>query len=175
MDNIIPWAYKCNKSYKLHLPIGYMRPSMLYNYSNKAGTIYPFLSVRTSWSGIGHIAILRFAHVRQASAASRKPQAAPGRRTTCHYSKPQVASRRPAGVQRDIIAIMPRHSRKAGPGRGRYPRFQWARARFFADFGLAGHPVIKINFKPPSLRFIFTLVFPHVPNKNQNKRPSSSK
>lgn len=42
---------------------------------------------------------------------------------------------------------------------GRYPRFQWARARFFADFGLAGLPVIKINFKPISLRFIFTLVF----------------
>ena len=52
-----------------------MRPSMLYNYSNKAGTIYPFLSVRTCWSGIGNIAILRAARVRQASAASRKPQA----------------------------------------------------------------------------------------------------
>lgn len=91
--------------------------------------------------------------------------------------KPQAAGHKPpwVGVQRDIIAIMPRHSSKAGPGRGRYPRFQWARARFFADFDLAGHPVIKINFKPPSLRFIFTLVFPHVPNKNQNKRPSSSK
>ena len=133
---------------------------MLYNYSNKAGAIYPFLSVRKCWSGIGNIAILRAAHVRPVSAASRKPQA-----TSC----------RRAGVQRAIIAIMPRYSRKAGPRRGRYPRFQWARARFFADFGLAGLPVIKINFKPPSLRFIFTLVFPHVPNKNQNKRPSSSK
>ena len=136
-----------------------MRPGMLYNYSNKAGTIYPFLIVRTCWSGIGNIAILRAAHVRPASAASRKPQA---------------TSRR-AIVQRDIIAIMPRHSRKAGPSRGRRPRFQWARARFFANFGLAGLPVIKINFKPLSLRFIFTLVFPHVSNKNQNKRPSSSK
>ena len=29
MDNIIPSAYKCNKAYKLHMPIGYMRPSML--------------------------------------------------------------------------------------------------------------------------------------------------
>lgn len=137
-----------------------MRPSMLYNYFNKAGTIYPFLSVRTCWHGIGNIAILRAAHVRQAAAASRKPQA-----TSCRL----------AGVQRDIIAIMPRHIRKAGPIRGRSPRFQWARARFFADFGLAGLPVIKINFKPLSLRFIFTLVFPNVPNKNQNKRPSSSK
>lgn len=153
-------AYKSNKAYKLHMPIGYMRPSMLYNYSNKAGTIYPFLSARTCWSGIGNIAILLAAHVRQAAAASRKPQA-----TSCRL----------AGVQRDIIAIMPRHSRKAGPSRGGYPRFQWARARFFAVFGLAGHPVIKINFKPLSLRFIFTLVFPHVSNKNQNKRPSSSK
>ena len=160
MDNIIPSAYKSNKAYKLHVPIGYMRPSMLYNYSNKAGTIYPFFRVRTCGRVIGNIAILRAAHVRQAAAASRKTQA---------------ASRRPAGVQRAIIAIMPRHSRKAGPSRGRYPRFQWARARFFADFGLAGLPVIKINFKPPSLRFIFTLVFPHVSNKNQNKRPSSSK
>ena len=160
MDNIIPSAYKRNKAYKLHMPIGYMRPSMLYNYFNKAGTIYPFWSVRTSWNGIGNIAILRAAHVRQASATSRKPQA---------------TNRRPAGVQRDIIAIMPRPSRKAGPIRWGYPRFQWARVRFFADFGLAGHPVIKINFKPLSLRFIFTLVFPHVPNKNQNKRPSSSK
>ena len=52
-----------------------MRPSMLYNYSNKAGTIYPFLSVRTCWSGIDNIAILRAAHVRQASAASRKSKA----------------------------------------------------------------------------------------------------
>lgn len=160
MDNIIPSAYKSNKAYKLHMPIEYMRPSMLYNYSNKAGTIHPFFRVRTCWSGIGNIAILRAAHVRPASAASRKPQA---------------TSRRPADVQRDIIAIMPRHSRKAGPRRGRYPRFQWARVRFFAGFGLAGLPVIKINFKPPSLRFIFTLVFPHVPNKNQNKLPSSSK
>ena len=142
------------------MPIGYMRPSMLYNYSNKAGTLYPFLIVRTCWSGISNIAILRAAHVRPASAASGKPQA-----TSC----------RRASVQRDIIAIMPRHRRKAGPTRGRYPRFQWARARFFADFGLAGHPVIKINFKPPSLRFIFTLVFAHVQNKNQKKRPSSSK
>ena len=140
MDNIIPSAYKCNKAYKLHIPIGYMRPSMLYNYFNKAGAIYPFLSVRTSWSGIGNIAILRAAHVRQAAAASRKPQA---------------TSRRLAGVQRAIIAIMPRHSRKAGTRRGRYPRFQWARRRFFVDFGLAGLPVIKINFKPISLRFIF--------------------
>ena len=137
-----------------------MRPSMLYNYSNKAGTLYPFFRVRTCWSVIGNIAILRAARVRPASAASRKPQA-----TSCRL----------ASVQRDIIAIMPRYSRKAGPRRGRSPRFQWARARFFVDFGLAGHPVIKINFKPPSLRFIFTLVFPHVPNKNQNKRPSSSK
>ena len=160
MDNIIPSAYKCNKAYKLHAPIGYMRPSMLYNYSNKAGTSYPFLSVRTCWRGIGNIAILRAAHVRPASAASRKPQA---------------TSRRPASVQRDIIAIMPRHSNKAGPSRGRHPRFQWALARFFADCGLAGLPVIKINFKPLSLRFIFTLVFPRAPNKNQNKRPSSSK
>ena len=160
MDNIIPSAYKCNKAYKLHMLIGYMRPSMLYNYSNKAGTIHPFLSVRKCWRVIGNIAILRTAHVRQASAASHKPQA---------------TSHRPAGVQRAIIAIMPRHSRKAGPSRGIYPRFQWARVRFFADFGLAGHPVIKINFKPLSLRFIFTLVFPHVQNKNQNKRPSSSK
>ena len=55
--------------------IGYMRPSMLYNYSNKAGTIYPFLIVRTCWRVIGNIAILRSAHVRQASTASRKPQA----------------------------------------------------------------------------------------------------
>ena len=153
MDNIIPSAYKCNKAYKLHTLIWYMRPSMLYNYSNKAGTIYPYLSVRAYGRIIGNLAILRAAHVLQASAASR----------------------RLAGVQRGIIAIMPRHSRRAGPGRGRYPRFQWARARFFAGFGLAGHPVIKINFKPHSLRFIFTLVFPHVPNKNQNKRPSSSK
>ena len=160
MDHIIPWAYKSNKAYKLHLPIGYMRPSMLYNYSNKVGTLYPFLSVRKCWRVIGNIAILRAAHVRPASAASRKPQA---------------TSHRPAGVQRAIIAIMPRHNRKAGPSWGRYPRFQWARVRFFADFGLAGLPVIKINFKPPSLRFIFTLVFPHVTNKNQNKRPSSSK
>ena len=29
MDNIIPSAYKCNKAYKLHMLIGYMRPSML--------------------------------------------------------------------------------------------------------------------------------------------------
>ena len=29
MDNIIPSAYKRNKAYKLHMPIGYMRPSML--------------------------------------------------------------------------------------------------------------------------------------------------
>lgn len=29
MDNIIPLSYKCSKSYKLHMPIGYMRPSML--------------------------------------------------------------------------------------------------------------------------------------------------
>ena len=57
------------------MPIGYMRPSMLYNYSNKAGTIYPFLSVRTCGRGIGNIAILRAAHVRQAAAESRKPQA----------------------------------------------------------------------------------------------------
>ena len=160
MDNIIPLAYKCNKAYKLYALIRYMRPSMLYIYSNKAGTIYPFFRVRTCWHGIGNIAILRAAHVRPASAASYKPQA-----TSC----------RRASVQRDIIAIMPRHSRKAGTRRGRYPRFQWARRRFFVDFGLAGLPVIKINFKPPSLRFIFTLVFPHVPNKNQNKRPSSSK
>ena len=55
--------------------IGYMRPSMLYNYSNKAGTIYPFLIVRTCWSITGNIAILRAAHVRQAAAASRKPLA----------------------------------------------------------------------------------------------------
>ena len=140
MDNIIPSAYKCNKAYKLHALIRYMRPSMLYNYSIKAGTIYPFLIVRTCWSGIGNITILRAAHVRPASAASRKPQA---------------TSRPPADVQRDIIAIMPRHRRKADQSRGRYPRFQLARARFFADFGLAGLPVIKINFKPPSLRFIF--------------------
>ena len=52
-----------------------MRPSMLYNYSNKAGTIYPFLSVRTCWRVIGNIAILRAAHARPAAAASRKPQA----------------------------------------------------------------------------------------------------
>ena len=160
MDNIIPSAYKSNKAYKLHMPIGYVRPNMLYNYFNKAGTFYPFLRVSMCWSVIGNIAILRAAHVRQAAAASYKPQA-----TSCRL----------AGVQRAIIAIMTRYSRKAGHSRGIYPRFQWARARFFADFGLAGHPVIKINFKPLSLRFIFTLVFPHVPNKNQNKRPSSSK
>ena len=57
------------------MPIWYMRPSMLYNYSIKAGTIYPFLSVRTCWSGIGNIAILHAAHVRPAPAASYKPQA----------------------------------------------------------------------------------------------------
>ena len=104
--------------------------------------------------------MLRAGRVQPAAAESRKPQA---------------ASRRPAGVQRAIIAIMPRYSRKAGPRRGRYPRFQLARARLFADFDLAGLPVIKINFKPPSLRFIFTLVFPRAPNKNQNKRSSRSK
>ena len=120
----------------------------------------PVLRVRTCERIIGNIAMLRAARVQPAAAESRKPQ---------------DASRRPAGVQRGIIAIMPRHSRKAGPRRGRYPRFQWARARFFADSVLAGHPVIKIHFKPPSLRFIFTLVFPHATNKNQNKRPSSSK
>lgn len=160
MDNIIPSAYKCNKAYKLHMLIEYMRPSMLYNYFNKAGTIYSFLLVRACGRIIGNIAILRAAHVRPAAAESRKPQA---------------TSRRPAGVQRDIIAIMPRHRRQAGARWGGYPRFQWARRRFFADFGLAGHPVIKINFKPLSLRFIFTLVFPRTTNKNQNKRPSSSK
>ena len=39
------------------MPIGYMRLSMLYNYSNKAGTIYPYLSVRTCGRIIGNIAI----------------------------------------------------------------------------------------------------------------------
>ena len=34
-----------------------MRPSMLYNYSNKAGTIHPYWSVRTCGSIIGNIAI----------------------------------------------------------------------------------------------------------------------
>lgn len=38
-------------------------------------------------------------------------------------SKPQATSHRPAGVQRDIIAIMPRHSRKAGARRGDTPVF----------------------------------------------------
>lgn len=85
-----------------------MRPNMLYNYSNKAGTIYPFLSVRTCWHGIDNIAILRAAHVRQAAVASRKPQA-----TSCRL----------AGVQRDIIAIMPRHRSKAGPAGGDTPVF----------------------------------------------------
>ena len=98
------------------MPIGYMRPSMLYNYSNKAGTIYPSLSVRTCWRVIGHIAILHAAHVRQASAASGKPQA-----TSC----------RRAGAQRDIIAIMPRHSSKAGARRGDTPVFS-GRGRDFS-------------------------------------------
>ena len=117
-----------------------MRPSMLYNYSYKAGTIYLFLSVRTCWSGIGNIAILRAARVRPAPAASRKPQA---------------TSRRPAGVQRGIIAIMTRHSRKAGPSRGRYPRFQWARARFCADWCKQVFPSLKSILSPlPCVLFL---------------------
>lgn len=99
------------------MPIGYMRPSMLYNYFNKAGTIYPFLSARTCGRGIGNIAILRAAHVRQAAAASRKPQA---------------TSHRLAGVQRAIIAIMPRHRRKAGPAGGDTPVFS-GRGRDFSQ------------------------------------------
>lgn len=60
-----------------------MRPSMLYNYSNKAGTIYPYLSVRTCWRVIGNIAILRAAHVQLAAAAA--DQLPLDQRTTCHY------------------------------------------------------------------------------------------
>ena len=64
--------------------------------------------------------------------------------------KLQAAGHKPpwAGVQRDIIAIMPRHSRKAGPSRGRYPRFQWARARLFAGFGQQVFPSLKSILSP---------------------------
>lgn len=160
MDNIIPSAYKRNKAYKLHMPIRYMRPSMLIDDLIIGWDVLPVFERPDV-----------LAHYRQYCNFTRRACSA------SVGSKQQAAGHKlpTADVQRAIIAIMPRHSSKAGPSRGRYPRFQWARARFFADFGLAGHPVIKINFKPPSLRFIFTLVFPHVPNKNQNKRPSSSK
>ena len=160
MDNIIPSAYKCNKAYKLHMPIGYMRPSMLIDDLIIGRDVLPVFERPDV-----------LAHYRQYCNFTRRACSA------SVGSKPQAAGHKPptAGVQRDIIAIMPRHSRKAGQSRGRSPRFQWARVRFFAVFGLAGLPVIKINVKPPSLRFVFTLVFPHVPNKNQNKRPSSSK
>ena len=45
--------------------------------------------------------------------------------STSGSGKPQAASHKPppASVQRDIIAIMPRHSRKAGARRGDTPVF----------------------------------------------------
>ena len=150
----------CNKAYKLHMPIGYMRPSMLIDDLIIGRDASPVFVRPRVWARYRQYCNL----TRRACSAS-----VGGKLQAAGHKLP------PAGVQRAIIAIMSRHSRKAGPSRGRSPRFQWARVRFFAGFGLAGHPVIKINFKPHSLRFIFTLVFPHVSNKNQNKRPSSSK
>lgn len=63
------------------MPIGYMRLSMLYNYSNKAGTIHPYLSARTCWRVIGNIAIF----TRRAC-------------STCDGGKPQAAARQAHNV-----------------------------------------------------------------------------
>ena len=108
MDHIIPLAYKSNKAYKLHMPIGYMRPSTLIDDLIIGRDVLP---------------VFERPHVLE-----RYRQYCNFTRRACSASvgsKPQAAGHKPptAGVQRDIIAIMPRHSRKAGARRGDTPVF----------------------------------------------------